>query len=1132
MKGKFRNIFSLLIFSSLLVVSAIGQNVTSTVVGQVNDPSGSGVPGAHITVTNINTGISTAGIASSTGSYSVSDLQPGTYTVSASAPGFSTFNVSGIVVAAAHTIRVDVPLKVGSVSETVHVTGGAPLITTDSASIGATLNTQQIRDLPSGVQSIAAILATVPGAVVGAVPSAPLIGGATHWGASNFTLNGIALDDIGNGGAAYAFTSGDPGTDLINQPPLDTLQEFQVVGINENAEFSDVSTIIMVTKQGTNQFHGDAYEFFKNAVLNANSYQLNATGQQRPQNNLNQFGGTIGGPIIKNKAFFFFSPVFYRSLSAGLAQQNFPSAAMKNGDFKALLPETQLYDPLTGQPFQDNQIPTTMFAPQLATLLKYLPDPTDASSPGLPNGPNNYIKSVGIHNYMDSYTGRGDYQIRTADSLFGVFTYSYTPQWNVFANHPETFGNDSNFGFKDISMNLGETHTFNPTTLNDFRAAWFRHNSYRQGQNSDFDPTSLFPQLTPGINRGLPQMAPTGYSNVAYDYGYGAGKRNSDYNLEFADNFTKVLHNHAVKMGFDESGYKVFNKLGVGSLGSFSFSGVWTGNKGWPGQPQSQGNAFADYLLGYANAATRSTVSPDTALYNRITEGYAQDSWQVNPQLTLNYGIRYMYQAQWGVLDNARSLYDQANNKIALPQNSATPTLPKNGNATFFDAYLPYFETTQSIGLSTSYMKPPKNNWSPRIGFAFRPVPNTVIRGGYGVYYDWLIFDFSAWDYLNLPFGSNTETANSKLPGTPTAPYLPDITFADPFGTAGPNLASNPTLFSVQPNIRNPRIQQYNLTVEHQFHQNWAARASYVGSVTTNLPWFEEDINQPAVQIPNTPFQEQRPEQPWAVINSVRDGARQNFNQLQLEATRRYENGVSFQAEYAWTRSLDNVEFVGGPQQIAHPNLDYGNSTSIRTHTLIFNYLYDLPFGHGKRWLNNSSGLVNALAGGWQVSGITTYATGLPFSVNFTAPSNFIGWVGNDGTNAASATGRADRIPGVPVYLSHSGHDVIKGVPYFNPAAFGPPQPWTWGDSGRNILWGPGTSNWDISAMKHILLPWNRLDMTIRADFFDAFNHFNLSNPSNTVASTQYGGVPQPTAGMVTTGTGNRNIQLGARVSF
>jgi hypothetical protein len=723
---------------------------------------------------------------------------------------------------------------------------------------------------------------------------------------------------------------------------------------------------------------------------------------------------------------------------------------------------------------------------------------------------------------MNSYTVRGDYQISHSDRIFGVYAHGDSPVWAHFSGYPANYGNDSNFGFKDVSVNVGETHTFNATTLNEFRAAWFQHVAFRQGENADFNPSTLFPQLTPGLNRGLPTIATTGYSDVATDYGYGAGKRNVDYNLEFNDNFTKMIHNHTIKIGFDETGYKVFNKLGVGSLGSFSFSGVWTGNKGWPGQPNSQGNAFADFLLGDTNSATRGTVSPDTALYGRITEGYVQDIWQATPRLTLDYGVRYMYQAPWGVLNNARSFFDQKNNMIALPQNSATPTLPVDGDPAIFEAYLPYFETTQSIGMSTHYMQAPKDNWGPRLGFAFRPAANTVIRGGYGIYYNWIIFDMGAWDYLNLPFGSNTETASSKLPGVPTAPYLPDVTFADPFGSAGPNISNNPTIYSVQPNIKNSRVQQYSLTVEHQFGRDWAARASYVGSVTGNLPWFEEDINQPLVQIPNTPYQAQRPYQPWATISSVRDGGKQTFNQLQLEATRRFDNGVSFQAQYSWTRALDDVNFTGGPQQIAYPNLDYGNSSSNRTHTLVFNYLYTLPFGHGRRWLSDRSRLVNVLAGGWQVSGITTYATGLPFSVGFAAPSSYIGW----------EAGRADRIPGVPVYLPHSSHNIIAGIPYFNPAAFGPPQPWTWGTSGRDILWGPGLWNWDMSALKHVTLPWNRLTMTVRADFFDAFNHFNLSNPNATVASPQYGGLPQPLAGVITGGSGQRTIQLGTRLSF
>ncbi|HZY62657.1 MAG TPA: carboxypeptidase-like regulatory domain-containing protein [Edaphobacter sp.] len=1124
MKREFRNICFLLIFSTLMAISASGQNVTSTLVGQVNDPSGGGVPNAHVTVTNTATGISSSGITSSTGAYSVSGLQPGTYAVSVGAAGFSTFNENGIVVQSTQTVRVDIALKVGAVSQTVNVTGAAPLIATDSASIGSTLNMQQVRTLPSSIQSVAPLLVMVPGATVGMSLSNPQFAGASHWGASNFTLNGVSLDDIGNGGGSYAYASGDANTNLINLPPIDTLQEFHVVDINENAEFSDLATVAMVTKQGTNQFHGDVYEFFKNAVLNANSYQLNATGQPRPQNNLNQFGGTIGGPIWKNKVFFFFAPVYYRSIASGLAQLTWPSKAMQGGDFSALLAQgTQLYNPQTGQPFPNNQIPTSMFAPQSVALLKYLPAPTVADSPGIPNGPHNFFESVPVRTSMNSYTVRGDYQIGPSDSILGIYTSSNTPEWNVFQGYSPSFGNTSNFGFTDHSINLGETHTFNSTTMNEFRAAWYKHVSVRFGVNGDFDPSKLFPQLTPGLNRGLPTMGVSGYNNVAYDYG-DSGIRGGTYTLEFNDNFTKVVNNHTIKVGFEERGYKSIAPGGTGSHGSFSFSGVWTGNKGWPGQPHSQGNSFADFLLGDANSATRSTVSTNKDVYNRIIEGYGQDTWQVNPRLTLNYGVRYMYQTVVNVSNNARSFYDQKNNKIALAQNSATPTPPVDGNQAFFQAYLPYFETTQSIGLSTHYMRPSKNYWQPRIGFAFRPFANTVIRGGYGVYYNFNILDFGMWDSLNLPFGSNSETASSKLPGKPVNPYQPDITFANPFGSATVNLALNPTIYSVQPDIKNARIQQYSLTVERQFWQNWMGRASYVGSLGRDLPYFEEDINQPLVQIPNTPYQQQRPEQPWSTISAIRSdgGAKLNFNQLQLEAIRRYDNGVSFQAEYSWTRSLDNVNNVGGPQQIAYPDLDYGNSTGIHTHTLVFHYLYALPFGHDRRWLNHSSQLVNALAGGWQVSGITTYATGTPFSVSFSVPSNYIGWAG----------GRADRIKGVPVYLSHSGHDVIKGVPYFNPAAFGPPQPWTWGNSGRNILWGPGLWNWDMSALKDVSVFRDRVKTTLRADFFDAFNHFNLGGPSAQVASPQYGGLPVPNAGKILGGSGNRTIQLGLRVAF
>jgi hypothetical protein len=484
-----------------------------------------------------------------------------------------------------------------------------------------------------------------------------------------------------------------------------------------------------------------------------------------------------------------------------------------------------------------------------------------------------------------------------------------------------------------------------------------------------------------------------------------------------------------------------------------------------------------------------------------------------------------MYQAVIGVQNNARSFYDATNNKIALPQNSFTPSLPVDGNPALFNAFLPYFETTESIGLPTNYMQPAKTNFEPRLGFAYRVMPNTVIRGGYGIYYDFLITEAAAYDSYNLPFGSTPESAISRLPGKPIAPYLPDITYAAPFRSATNVIPLNPTIASVQRNILNPRIQQFNLTLQHQFGRNWMGRMSYVSVLSRNMVYYREDLDQPAQQIPNVPYQEQRPVQPWNGIDAVRTNgdAFGNFNELQLEAERRFANGISLQAQYAWTRSLDDVSDFFGPQQVRLPLLDYGNADTYPKNQLVVNYVYALPFGHGRKYLgtNSATSLINEIAGGWQVSGITTYASGGPFSVEFSAPSNYIGW----------EAGRADRVPGVPVYLSHSGHNIIAGVPYFNPNAFAPPQPWTWGTSERNGFWGPGFSLWNITFLKRFVVPGG-VQLSLRADLFDAFNHFNLGTPNATISSSQYGGVPQPVAGLITSGSGHRTIQIGLRASF
>jgi hypothetical protein len=494
--------------------------------------------------------------------------------------------------------------------------------------------------------------------------------------------------------------------------------------------------------------------------------------------------------------------------------------------------------------------------------------------------------------------------------------------------------------------------------------------------------------------------------------------------------------------------------------------------------------------------------------------------------LTLIYGLRYEYQSPWMYRTQQVTTFDMAHDKLVIPENSATPTLPADADPALFAAYP--LETTQSIGLPLDYIQPDRRNFAPRVGFAYRPLAHTVVRGGFGIYYNFQPgFVGSRADGWNPPWKlSINQSFSSKLPGKPTKPYLPDLTFADPFpSTSGTSVITpNPTINMLQWDFKNAATNEWNLTLEQAFGKSWSIRTSYVGHLAEHLPWNSGPINVPAIQTPNVPIQNQRPFQPFGAINATRSGGYQTYNQLEAGINKRFTQGFSFQAEYQYTRSLDDVATSGGPQLWRQPYLDYGNTDGTRRHWLVFNYVYQLPFGRGRHWLNQAHGAAEAVLGGWQISGITTYGSGAPFSVSYSQTgTKFIGWW----------PGRADRVPGVSLYAGRQSgsHDILDGVPWYNVNAFAAPQPWAWGNSARNLLFGPGFSNWDMSGMKSFGLP-ERLSLDFRADLFDAFNHFNLGQPDATIADSRDNGTPIPTSGRITSGDGSRVVQLSLSLRY
>jgi hypothetical protein len=1135
-----------------LCISVSAQIITSTIVGRVTDSSGAVVPGTEVIVTNEGTGISNQVTTDSVGLYSVSALVAGVYTVKVSKPGFETFRALGVQVLSAQTVRVDVTLTVGPTRQVVTVTGAASMVHTDSITVGTQVTQMQLADLPQPIQSIDSLLKLVPGAQYSIGAHQPKINGSAYRGGTNFTQNGEMSNDPGNGGSPYGNS---PGLYGITLPQLDSLQEYRVDSINSNAEYSRQATITMVTKAGSNQFHGDLYEINGNKSLNANSFINNATGLARPPYVRNTWGINVGGPIKRDRLFFFFDYTGFTDHTAATQSLSQPSMSMRQGDFGALCTSgtynsngictsgTQLYNPLTGAPFLNNVIPSSMITSQATKLLTYLPAPT-LNTAGLPGGTRNLFSSNASIHDVGTTNDRVDLKLRDKDTLYGTFTRSNATRWTLPQAYPSTYGSYGAYVPENFGFTLAENHTFSPTSLNEFRVAFFDRAVWAAGQNQDFNPSSLFPQLTPANNRGLPQMSITGYSGMWYDYGN--GPRSHGVDIEFTDNFTHVRGRHTFKFGADEAGTKIYQPNWGGSLGSFTFSGQWTAGKGWSraGVTPSAGNGFADFLLGDPSA---DSLSPPGVLgrnlYDRQWALYGQDTWQATSRLTVYYGFRYEYQAPWwfptreGV--GISTYYDPATNQLALPENSSTPFFPPFGASAVQYAAYP-FTTTKALGVPIRWLKPDRNNVAPRLGFAYRPFHNnnTVIRGGYGVYYA-SVPGYVGNDNMthNPPWLAGTvgqgTSFSSALSGTPPVTgYLPDITFASPFpsGLGAQAASGHPSITYMQRDYVNPVSQQWNLTLEHQFPGNWMGRLTYYGMQTHHAPFLGNDINYPVTQTPNVAFQNQRPYQPWASVSGYRPSGKENLHELQIEVIKRFSQGLNIQSYYVWTRDLDNTTYNATVINWHDIKSEYGNAEYVRRHTFNVAYLYQLPVGKGKHFLGNAHGVVNAVLGGWEVTGNTVFGTGIPFSVPFAVPASKVGWVGN----------RADLVSGVPVYQGQdrSSHDVISGVPWFNVNAFAAPAAWMWGNLTRNTLWGPGWSNWDVGILKDFRIPPREgMRLQFRTEFMNAPNHFNLGTPTSQIADIRDGVAAFPASGKISAcdpncPNGSRFIQLGLKFIF
>jgi hypothetical protein len=1076
-----------LILAVLVSLSVLlAQNVTSTIVGNVRDASNAAIPGANVTVINEGTGIETKAQTTPDGEYVVPGLPFGKYSVRIEAPGFKPSVTREITLLPNRTTRQDVTLEVGNVQQTVEVTASAPVVTTDNATVGSIMPAQQITTVPLNGRFLDRLIRISAGVTTDSA-SNPRVAGSSYWGGMSFNVDGAAFNDPGNGGGAYSYRHG-----MSTLPSVDAVSEFKIDSNSMKPEFEGAVSATIATKSGSNEFHGTLFYFNRNKAYTARNF----FSPINPPFNRNEFGAMAGGPVVRNRTFVFGGYESLRERAPRTFTMSVATPAMRTGNFAGL---PALIDPLSGAPFANNQIPAARIDPRAKALMDRV---------GLPNLPgagpagtiSNLVENIKNDSDINRYFVRLDHRFSDRDSVWFSGNISKAYPYYVAQAFPSGYGSWGNGGNDTRVGTLTWNHTFTPTLLNEARFGYLYHGPVRQGINTDFDPRTLFPALYgPLPLGGLPNINFASSAAHVSVGDYGGSQRGKQLTRQIIDNFTYSQSKHTIKGGFDIGNFRMSSPPGAFGLltsvannagfGRFDFSGRFTNNTTGPAQPA---HSVADFLLGYPAFAYRSTPSAVNLFYDTRYSFFLQDDWRVTPKLTLTYGLRYMLQSTWKERDRAQAnIIDFSTGKLVIPRSE----LPPQAQRRLFDSY--------PIGLdaNASILQADANNWQPRLGFAYRPFSNnkTVVRGAIGVFTNFLpvFIGFRQMGFSNPPFllAETFEAAPGRTPS---------LTLANPFPGAGA-ISPNPALTVVEQKIPNSNSYQWNFTVERELVNNLGVRASYVGNHTSHLPFYNYNINLPAVQQLGA-IQPRRPYQPWSDVLMLKGAGDSTIHQLQLEAIRRYSNGMSMQLEYSWNRSLDNVPIVGGPQNPNNISNDRGNSDQVRRHIFTAAYTYELPLGPGRKFLA-AGGAAGRILGGWQVAGITYLRTGQPFSVSFSPTQT--GWYANRANVAKVGN------------LPRGERNISR---WFDASGYSVPAPFTFGNGARNHLFGPGDIVFDVSILKNTRIS-ERVDTQLRFEFFNLPNHPNFGNPGANISVAG-------SLGRITGAGDPRQIQFGLKVLF
>jgi len=1067
--------------------AAHAQVLYGSLTGNVTDPSGGAVPKAKVDVANIATGITKETVTDDRGVYTFSDLQAGMYKVTITAPSFGTTVQPEIQVAQNTVRRLDVQLQVAAVGQSVTIAASAAALQTDRADVNTQIPTSDVADLPisgtNGSRNFESIFKTVPGftppVANSSTASNPTQSQAFYVNGSTQTGNNMKLD-----GASDIY----PWLPQIASyiPPAEAIETVNIVSNSFDAEqgMAAGSAINAIIKSGTNQFHGGAWEYNTNSALKARNFFY--YGGNNPKNIMNQFGLDVGGPIKKNKLFFFvdWERTLQRSFSSVL--QTVATDALRQGNFAGT--GTTIYDPSTGSangtgrtPFANNVIPASAISPAAAKMIALIP------RPNLPGGiANNYFAGGNLAFTRDNIDMKINYNPTQKSSIFGRYSIApshiFDPQALGPAGGQAVDGGQPGNGPGRIqSVSLGGTYTISPTLLVDANAGFTR--LHLSAQNVDIDKNYGSDVLgIPGTNGPSPLQG--GYPNFSISGFSGLGNTNSSNPFLFRDNLwvesvnvSWIKGSHSVRFGGEFFHYSIVDYQAnstVGVRGGFTFSGGLTALNG--GASPNLYNGWADFLLGLPTSMGQDHQYIDPAAMIESSYGfYVRDQWQVSRKLTVTYGVRY-------------EIYPYSHAEHGIDG-------------------IHYDKNTNTVLLKGTNVDTGHGYFAPRFGIAYRLNDKTVIRTGYGINTNSESFRNNVQTY--------PEVISAQFTGATSYTAAGDLRTGIP-AFVGPDLSAGKVI--LPPNFgswiyptpyRRGYAESYNFTVQRDLGKGYNLQAGYVGT---------RDVRPSGgVNINAAPPGGGKNAQPFfmaygnaSTISEMLPLDASKYNSLQVRAVRRTAN-ANFGASYTFSKAMDASDNEQGSAltwnwaPIRYRN--YALAGFDRTHNFQLYGTYALPFGKGKQMLNH--GVASWVVGGWQVNGILSRTSGTPFTVSASATS--LNSPGNSQT--ANQVSPTVRIPG--------GHG--PGNPYFDTSAFAPVTTATFGNSGRNILRGPGIFNLDASVFRTFDIR-ESLKLQFRAEALGATNTPSFGNPGATTGSATYG--------IISTASGERQIRLALKLTF